>query len=789
MKKILAFALPLLLTVMSTRADLIWYEGFQYTNGSLAGLNPAAPTPPTLAIVTNCVSGGLWLRTSGSATPKSDMIVANSNLQVTATGATVVSRQDDCCRYLATTNGTQASDLLATYGNTNYDTPEVLYASFTVICSTTISNGAGLPKFPNGTYFASFYSSTNYGSGGGGLATTNANGYGYCGRVQAFTNGTILPNTWRLGVTDNGLSANPNNGGFPVDLAVNTPYQVVEEIDPFTLQAASIWVNPISPNQTGNSSVDPKYSASDSMGKMLVYGVNSFAFRQATSANPGYAFLITNLAVATTFGEAMTNVWSTNAVPPLIAYQPVNTTNFVGDQVQLSAVANGQGLANMTYQWYFNGGSLPGDATANNNILTFSSASIGDTGNYTLVATTPYGLSVTSSPAYLKISNTPVPPAFTPNGQPVSQSAFVGQTVSLSCSVISPGNITYTWYSNNVPVSAGQVDSGESSTLTINNVTVASTATYKVAITNDVYPTGIVSTNAVLTVSPIPQVSIAYLRTLVDPSTYTATNSTLPFQVTGTVTTATNLTSGNTSSYYLQDGTAGINIFATFGSTFRPALGDVVTFVGVLSSFSSGLELYVDNTDIPYTTNYANGTSAPLPTPVVIPFTFTNNNYANVNYQIAGERVQLNGVYFGTNAGTAIANGFLAVTNVSGKTAYLWFSSQDTNTLGNILPPYASSVTGVVFGSQNGGSPNFAVAVTQFSDIVAAAPPVLLSAVNSGGTVTLSWSASGYSLQGATSPAGPWSTITGTSPYTFTVPSGDPALGSSAAGFYRLISN
>ena len=758
MKKLTALLFLSFLAAISVRADLIWYEGFQYTNGSLAATNPTLPT-------LNNSSSGYWIRDSGTANP-SDMLVVNSNVQVTASGSgSVVNRQDDCMRYFATTNGTPASALPATYGNTNYDFPQVLYASFTVICSTAISNGAGLPKFPSGTYFASFYSNTNYGSGGGGLLTTNANGFGYFGRVQAFTNGTTLVGTtWRLGVTDNGSSANPANGGFPVDLAVNTPYQVVEELDPINLKAATIWVNPINPNQTGSSPIDPHYGASDTMGAALVYGVNGYGFRQATSASPGYAFLITNLCVATTFAEAMTNVAPTNAVSPVIVYQPVPTTNFVASSFNLSAVANGQGLASMTYQWYQNGGSIVGEASPSANILTFANAQINDTGSYTLVATTPYGLSVTSSPAFVKVSATPTPPSFAANGQPVSQSAFAGQTVTFNTTVVSPGNVTFTWYSNNVVVNAGQADSGASSSLTINSVTADSSATYKVAITNDVVTTGIVSSNAVLTVSPIPTVSVAFLRTLVDPNNnYTATNLTQPFQVTGTITTATNLTSGNTSSYYLQDGTAGINIFATFGSTFRPALGDVVTVIGVMSSFSSGLELTVDNTDQPYTTNFDTGTTAPLPTPASIPFTFTNNNYPNVNYQIAGERVQLSDVYFGTNAGTAIVNGFMAVTNVQGQTTYLWFSGQDTNTLGNILPAFASSVTGVMFGSMNGGSPNFAVAVTQFSDIVVLVSPIPLNMTVSGGNFTFNWSDPSFNLQCATNVIGPWTTITGAS--------------------------
>ena len=60
----------------------------------------------------------------------------------------VVNRQDDCMRYFEHDQWhIAASALPATYGNTNNDFPQVrFYASFTVICSTAISNGAGLPK-------------------------------------------------------------------------------------------------------------------------------------------------------------------------------------------------------------------------------------------------------------------------------------------------------------------------------------------------------------------------------------------------------------------------------------------------------------------------------------------------------------------------------------------------------------------------------------------------------------------------------------------------------------------
>ena len=194
MKKALAkimLAVTALATPWVARADLIYYDGFNYPNGS---------------IMTNTIIGpstnALWWRFSGGASPP-DMIVSGNKLQVLATGGTIVSRQDDCHRLFSQTNN-------CVYTNT----PQAVYASFTVIC-TNLPNGAG-------SYFASFYSGpVNVWTSSG--YTTNFGGFGFFGRVQAFTNGTVLPNTWRLGVTDNALAANPANGGFPVDLATNVP--------------------------------------------------------------------------------------------------------------------------------------------------------------------------------------------------------------------------------------------------------------------------------------------------------------------------------------------------------------------------------------------------------------------------------------------------------------------------------------------------------------------------------------------------------------------------------------
>lgn len=714
------------------RADLIWYDGFNYSDGFV-----------------QYVSGGLWATNStGGGGSSNDMYVVNGRLQVSATGGTGgANRVNDCNRLLSVTNN-------SVYTNS----AQVLYASFTVICTNRPAPSSA------GTYFASFYS-------------TSPNGGGYYGRIYATTNGAVLPNTWRLAVSG---TTTAFNHVYPVDLATNTPYQVVAQLDPVTLQGITLWVNPIDASDPSTTSGDvPAASFSTNF-------INAFAFRQASGFASAF-FLITNLALATTFPEAATNVWATNALPPVIAYQPVGVTNYVNASISLAGVADGQGLGNMTYQWQQNGQNYTGGNGGTANILTISSAQTTDSGNFTLIATTPYGLSVTSAIAKVLITAQPAPPAFA--AQPVSQTLYTGQNVIFTATVVSPGNLTYTWYSNNVVISAGQSDSGESSLLEIDNVQPSYSAVYKVAVTNDVYPTGIVSTNAVLTVQSPPAVSIAFLRTLVDPnSNYVATNSTQPYLVTGVVTTYTNLTSGDTSSYYLQDATAGINIFATFGSTFRPAQGDVVTFVGVLSSYSSGLELYADTTTRPYTSYTVVSNNFPLPAPLAIPFTITNNNFPAINYNIAGLYVQLTNVFFGTNAGTTIAastsGGMLvvAVTNAQGQPFNLVFSGQDEDTQGQILPAFASSVTGVMFGSMNSGSPNFAVAVTKFSDINTNVPvvPIPLNIGYAGGTLTFNWTDPTFSLQWATNVTGPYTTLVGVAPGYTTNTTDQPVL------FFRL---
>jgi hypothetical protein len=593
-----------------------------------------------------------------------------------------------------------------------------MYASFTVICSNA-------PTITN--YFAHFQSSS----------TT------FQGRVWNAPGS--LPGTWKLGITTTSGTITLVRW-FPSDLATNTTYQVVVNWDETqgASSIASVWLNP-------TSSSDVQVTASDAVAGVIS---TAFGFRQPASAGNG-RFYITNLVVATLFDEAATNVWSPTPGAPVIVYSPKTGTNFVGTPFLISGVAAGQGQGSMVYTWLKNGSPIT-NPDGNTNVFNFPSPVVSDTGNYQLVATTPFSLSSTSAVAYLWITNAAIPPSFVL--QPVSQTAYSGQNVTFTNAVTSPGNVSYQWKENGVDIPG---ENGPA--LTLINVNVGMSGTqYSVGVTNDIVPNGILSSNAVLTVLDPATVSVAYLRSLVDPETFQApANSTTPYKVTGTVTTYTNITTGNTSSYYLQDGTAGINIFATFGSNFRPAQGDIVTFVGVVSSFSSGLELLADTVNRPYT-SYSIVGSGPLPAPISIPFTVTNTyGYAYVATNLAGSLVKLSNVYFGTNFGNTIGGGAVTVTNSSGDPINLNFFAVNQDTAGQILPEFASSVTGVLYGNH----PNYSVAVTKFSDIVTTpvVTPIPLNMSYSGGVLTFTWSDPSFSLQNSINVTGPYSTIIGAS--------------------------
>jgi hypothetical protein len=323
-------------------------------------------------------------------------------------------------------------------------------------------------------------------------------------------------------------------------------------------------------------------------------------------------------------------------------------------------------------------------------------------------------------------------------GDPDSVDGYVNGNASFTCGAVGTAPRYYQWIKNSTTVLTddGHFSGSTTPTLSITTLQVGDAGTYTCIVSNVCGSTLYSQTSggAELTVGAPPAVSIGYLRTLVDPTSWGPTNSSLLYTATGMITTHTNTTSGNTASYYLQDGTGGINLFCTFGSTFRPAIGDVVTAVGFLSSYLGNLELEVDLSDPANSVTILSNNIAGYPTPIAVPWDnlYQYGTNADLNYNTAGSIVLLTDVHFGANAGfvTGKNNYYWSVTNSLGQMARIIIPARIVNDLTNrTIPSEICSVQGPLLPYSFG---EYEVMPTSWSEITVTGPgatPVTVSSI------------------------------------------------------------
>lgn len=156
----------------------------------------------------------------------------------------------------------------------------------------------------------------------------------------------------------------------------------------------------------------------------------------------GYSVVVTNVAGAITSSVASLTV----LVPPTITAQPQNSTNAIGTTTIFSG--NASGTTPLSYQWQFNGASLP-DATAMP--LMLSNVQPGNAGNYSVIVTNIAG-AATSAVATLTII---APPSITVQPQSHTNVAYVTTALGAAASGTPP--LTYQWRFNgrNIPNATG----------------------------------------------------------------------------------------------------------------------------------------------------------------------------------------------------------------------------------------------------------------------------------------------------------------------------------------------
>lgn len=174
-----------------------------------------------------------------------------------------------------------------------------------------------------------------------------------------------------------------------------------------------------------------------------------------------------------------------------ITTQPVSTTGCAGTPVSLSVVATG---SNLTYQWRKGGVNVSGATTAT---YTISNPTAANSGSYDVVVNSSCG-SATSNSVTLTI-NTPA--SFT--AQPTSQSTCQGGTINVGVSVNSDAtNPSYQWQKNGVDINPVLNPTAATATLSLSNVTPATSGNYTCVVKTICQPNGITSSTSVITVYP-----------------------------------------------------------------------------------------------------------------------------------------------------------------------------------------------------------------------------------------------------------------------------------------------
>jgi hypothetical protein len=728
------------LAVAGLHAQLLWFDDMNYPVGNIT-TNP----------------GNIWTRHSGGSGdslvvdyPGSFAAMPGHRYEVSQ------NRSDDVHRLF--------------YPNTNGISSGTVFASFIV----SVTN---LPSNPYGNYFAHFMD-----------INTNVV---VMHRARTFV---VVPNnpypftnhatgTFRLGIANAQGDGTATSGGpsaiVPLDLALNTDYQVVMKAD-VDNAVVTLWVNAASEADTTASSGN----AFD-IG-LYTNAIAALSFRQ----NLGEGIMdIRDVAVGLTFADVMTNT----PTQPLIGLEPSNVTNFSGNAAFLEIGASGIGL---TYQWVKDNSPLTG---ATSQMLLFDSLQGTDQGSYYCTISSSGG-TTNSDAAYVAINNTPTAPVFTT--PPQNTTNYLGETATLTGVASGTGPLSYQWqhYGTNISDGASgfpgdtSVTSGSQSPyLTISSISTNQAGTYTVVVTGGAGNS--TSTPVTLAVLPPRVATIGFLRTLLNTTTFQPSDKTTLFNVTGIITTFTNTTTGNTASYYIQDGTGGINLFVsgTAAPSFRPQMGDLVTASGTLLTFNNNLEIECLTAN-PYQAYSILSHNNTVPAPKVLPFSYTNNVAATE--VIDGSLVMFTNIYFVTTA-IATANRTIVATNSAGNVFQLFFpATVDQDLRNRTLPAFAWTVTGFLSRFNNAYELN----VTRFADVVGTNPPPFsVTTTRAAGAVGLSWDAVpynqagypaggySYSVYAAGSVAGPYlPLVTG---MTFTNTAGtftDPV--SAAQKFYKLSS-
>ncbi len=190
---------------------------------------------------------------------------------------------------------------------------------------------------------------------------------------------------------------------------------------------------------------------------------------------------------------------------PVIETAPFAQTRSVGENVDLSVVANGGGATVPAYQWYKDDVAitLGENATARSATLNFASALLTDTASYKVAITNTAG-TVTSTPVLLTITDGPIPPTIVT--EPTGATVLVGGSKTFSVSAYGTATLIYQWeFSTDGGNNYTPIDLATGSSYEITSALPANAGHYRCVVTND--EGSDTSAPAILTVNQAPEIS------------------------------------------------------------------------------------------------------------------------------------------------------------------------------------------------------------------------------------------------------------------------------------------
>ena len=217
---------------------------------------------------------------------------------------------------------------------------------------------------------------------------------------------------------------------------------------------------------------------------------NSYTTPPTVSTDSGSVFTVTvtNSAGSVTSTPATLTV----TTAPIVVTPPANQTVIAGQTASFSVSATGTGPLN--YQW-LKGGVAIGGATSSS--YTTPATVAGDSGSIFTVTVKNSAGSVTSAPATLTVTTTPV--ITTP---PANQTVAAGQAATFSVTATGTGPLTYQWFKGGVAVGGATSSNTYTTPPTVSN---DSGSVFTVTVTNS--SGSVTSTPATLTVTTLPVIT------------------------------------------------------------------------------------------------------------------------------------------------------------------------------------------------------------------------------------------------------------------------------------------